>query len=272
MSYKPKTWIKGKFKTIDKITDLTWIFVIELDEPFEYKAGQFVNIKVNGVTRSYSIASYDSGKNTFELLIVKLEGGALTTMLFEQIKEGDSLEAKGPYGHFLLPNEIDNDLFFICTGTGLAPFRSMLDLIIQNKIAHRKIYLIFGTRTRGDLLCYDEINKMKESVEGLVYVPVLSREESLEILKTNGVSVVNGANLFENEYGMPLFANFFFFITGFHGFHVFSGIVLNIIIFFNVIIGTYEKRKSYEMVEKVGLYWHFVDLVWVFVFTFFYLV
>jgi len=101
---------------------------------------------------------------------------------------------------------------------------------------------------------------------------ILSREESLEILKSNGVSVVNGANLIENEYGVPLFANFFFFITGFHGFHVFSGIVLNVIIFFNVIIGTYEKRNSYEMVEKVGLYWHFVDLVWVFVFTFFYLV
>jgi len=101
---------------------------------------------------------------------------------------------------------------------------------------------------------------------------ILSREESLNVLKDTGVSVVNGANLYENEYGVPLFANFFFFITGFHGFHVFSGIVLNIIIFFNVIIGTYEKRKSYEMVEKVGLYWHFVDLVWVFVFTFFYLV
>ncbi len=101
---------------------------------------------------------------------------------------------------------------------------------------------------------------------------ILSREDSLNVLKETGVSVVNGANLYENEYGVPLFANFFFFITGFHGFHVFSGIVLNIIIFFNVIIGTYEKRKSYEMVEKVGLYWHFVDLVWVFVFTFFYLV
>ena len=101
---------------------------------------------------------------------------------------------------------------------------------------------------------------------------ILSREESINVLKSTGVSVVNGANLTENEYGVPLFANFFFFITGFHGFHVFSGIVLNIIIFFNVIIGTYEKRKSYEMVEKVGLYWHFVDLVWVFVFTFFYLV
>ena len=101
---------------------------------------------------------------------------------------------------------------------------------------------------------------------------VLSREESIEQLKTNGKEVIEGANLRANEYGSPLFADFFFFITGFHGFHVFSGVVINIIIFFNVILGTYERRRSYEMVEKVGLYWHFVDLVWVFVFTFFYLV
>lgn len=100
----------------------------------------------------------------------------------------------------------------------------------------------------------------------------LTRAASLEKLKKHGIGVVEGANLIKNEYGSTLFANFFFFITGFHGFHVFSGIVINIIIFFNVILGTYEKRKSYEMVEKVGLYWHFVDLVWVFVFTFFYLV
>jgi len=101
---------------------------------------------------------------------------------------------------------------------------------------------------------------------------LLSRAESLRLLKDNGEVVVEGANLHVNEYGTPLFANFFFFITGFHGFHVFSGVMINIIIFFNVILGTYERRKSYEMVEKVGLYWHFVDLVWVFVFTFFYLV
>jgi cytochrome c oxidase subunit 3 len=100
---------------------------------------------------------------------------------------------------------------------------------------------------------------------------VLSREESVARLKDAAV-VVEGANLIRNEYGNKLFADFFFFITGFHGFHVFSGVVINIIIFFNVLLGTYEKRKSYEMVEKVGLYWHFVDLVWVFVFTVFYLV
>ena len=100
---------------------------------------------------------------------------------------------------------------------------------------------------------------------------VLTREESLTRME-NAKYVVEGANLTRNEYGSKLFADFFFFITGFHGFHVFSGVCINIIIFFNVLLGTYEKRRSYEMVEKVGLYWHFVDLVWVFVFTVFYLV
>ncbi|MFM1808230.1 MAG: hypothetical protein RLZZ242_955 [Bacteroidota bacterium] len=100
---------------------------------------------------------------------------------------------------------------------------------------------------------------------------VLSRSEAIEKLN-DAVRVVEGANLIRNEYGSRLFADFFFFITGFHGFHVFSGVAINVIIFFNVLIGTYEKRGHYEMIEKVGLYWHFVDLVWVFVFTFFYLV
>jgi cytochrome c oxidase subunit III len=99
----------------------------------------------------------------------------------------------------------------------------------------------------------------------------LTREESLKRVADTQY-VVEGANLVRNEYGQKLFADFFFFITGFHGFHVFSGVMINILIFFNVLLGTYEKRGSYEMVEKVGLYWHFVDLVWVFVFTFFYLV
>jgi len=100
---------------------------------------------------------------------------------------------------------------------------------------------------------------------------LLSRQESLAKLQSAS-QVVEGANLIHNEYGSRLFADFFFFITGFHGFHVFSGVMINLIIFFNVILGTYQKRGHYEMVEKIGLYWHFVDLVWVFVFTFFYLV
>ena len=88
---------------------------------------------------------------------------------------------------------------------------------------------------------------------------------------SNG-EIFYGANLINNEYGPALFADLFFFITGFHGFHVLTGVVLNVLIFYNVIMGVYDRRGHYEMVEKVGLYWHFVDLVWVFVFTLFYLI
>jgi len=121
-----------------------------------------------------------------------------------------------------------------------------------------------GFKANPDLLIRTEvITKDKKKT-------ILSRAES-EARLTDAQYVVEGANLVRNEYGSKLFANFFFFITGFHGFHVFSGVIINIIIFFNILVGTYEKRRSYEMVEKVGLYWHFVDLVWVFVFTVFYL-
>ncbi|MHA6248996.1 cytochrome c oxidase subunit 3 [Pontibacter sp. CAU 1760] len=91
------------------------------------------------------------------------------------------------------------------------------------------------------------------------------------MLLADGTTIF-GANLTVNQYGPPLFADLFFFITGFHGTHVLSGVVLLVMIFINTVNGVYHKRGHYEMVEKVGLYWHFVDLVWVFVFTFFYLI
>lgn len=86
-------------------------------------------------------------------------------------------------------------------------------------------------------------------------------------------TVVFGANLKKNEYAVQQqYANFFFFVTGFHGFHVFSGVLINIIIWLMAVRGVFERRGHYETIEKTGLYWHFVDLVWVFVFTFFYLI
>ena len=84
--------------------------------------------------------------------------------------------------------------------------------------------------------------------------------------------ITAGSNLVSNPFGPVAFADLFFIVTGFHGFHVFSGVVLNIVITLNVLKGTYDKRGHYDMIEKIGLYWHFVDLVWVFVFTFYYLI
>ncbi len=140
-----------------------------------------------------------------------------------------------------------------------------------------------GFKARPDLLVRTEVINSAETLktaQGLNEDKSLNKEKHKFILSraeserrlADATLVVEGANLQHNEYGSKLFADFFFFITGFHGFHVFSGVIINIIIFINVLLGTYEKRRTYEMVEKVGLYWHFVDLVWVFVFTFFYLV
>lgn len=140
-----------------------------------------------------------------------------------------------------------------------AGFKAHPDLLVRTEV----IYEETAADAKNPTINH-ELTKHKHKT-------ILTRAESEKRL-SQATLVVEGANLTRNEYGSKLFADFFFFITGFHGFHVFSGVIINIIIFFNVLSGTYEKRKSYEMVEKVGLYWHFVDLVWVFVFTVFYLV
>jgi len=82
----------------------------------------------------------------------------------------------------------------------------------------------------------------------------------------------NAGSVETEEFGPKAFGALFFFITGFHGFHVLSGVAFLLIIMINSASGVYASRKNgYEMVEKIGLYWHFVDLVWVFVFLVFYL-
>ena len=113
------------------------------------------------------------------------------------------------------------------------------------------------------------LNKYQTSI---VTVDDTGTITKLLAVKNENLPETSGADLSSNEYGPQQYANFFFFVTGFHGFHVFSGVLINLIVLIMVIKGVMHKRGHYEMVEKTGLYWHFIDLVWVFVFTFFYLV
>jgi cytochrome c oxidase subunit 3 len=80
-----------------------------------------------------------------------------------------------------------------------------------------------------------------------------------------------GVRPWGNPFGAPQFGAYFFTLTGFHGLHVLSGVILLGFVARRVLQGAYDRKGSYEMVEVAGLYWHFVDLVWVFIFTFFYL-
>ena len=78
----------------------------------------------------------------------------------------------------------------------------------------------------------------------------------------------DGGGLHSNPWGSPVFSQFFFVITGFHGFHVLTGVTVLLVVAIRSALGRYSAAG----VENAGLYWHFVDLVWVFVFALFYLV
>jgi len=82
--------------------------------------------------------------------------------------------------------------------------------------------------------------------------------------------ISEGVRPWGNPWGAPQFGSAFFMITGFHGLHVSAGVIYLLTIAFKVLRGDYE-NTNYEIVEITGLYWHFVDLVWVFIFAFFYL-
>lgn len=177
-------WRTGKVIRIEQETYNTrryWIEVPEL-QSFDFTPGQFVTLdlpiheKPAKRWRSYSIASWPDGTNVFELVIVLLEKGAGTCYLFNEVKVGSELTVRGPQGVFVLHEEhLNKTLFLICTGTGIAPFRSMVQHIYRNNLPHRDIYLIFGVRTRKDLLYHEEMSTLQ--MEHFHYIPTLSREE-----------------------------------------------------------------------------------------------
>lgn len=178
-------WRTGLVTRIEDETYNTkrfWIQVPEVDT-FDFEPGQFVTLdlpiheKPNKRWRSYSIASPPDGTNTFELLVVLLEGGLGSTYLFHDVSVGSPLTLRGPQGVFILPKPIEKDLYFICTGTGIAPFRSMLHHIRTHSIPHKNIYLIFGTRAQRDLLYAGEMRTLEKEVPQFHFLPTLSREQ-----------------------------------------------------------------------------------------------
>jgi glycine betaine catabolism B len=178
-------WRTGKVIRIEDHTHNTKRFFIEVPEleKFDFVPGQFVTLdlpiheKPNKRWRSYSIASWPDGTNVFELLIVLAENGLGTTYLFNEVTIGSELTFRGAQGVFTLPEHLDKDIFLICTGTGIAPFRSMINYIQLHPIGIKNIHMIFGCRTKNDLLYYDELKEMEQKVPGFHYHPTLSREQ-----------------------------------------------------------------------------------------------
>ena len=178
-------WRTGKVIRIENETADTKRYWIEVPglASFDFTPGQFVTLdlpiheKVNKRWRSYSIASWPDGTNVFELVIVLDKRGLGTPYLFNEINIGSDLIFRGAQGVFTLKEPLDKDIFMICTGTGIAPFRSMVNHIKNHNIPHQNIYLVFGCRTKNTLLYYNELTALQNELPGFKYLPTLSREE-----------------------------------------------------------------------------------------------
>ena len=171
-----------------EIIDITptvkrFFFRIPEMESFNFAPGQFVQldlpIESKIKTRSYSVASAPEGTNILELVISLNEQGLGTPYLFNEIKVGSKLPLSQPAGKFMKPPvQSDIDICMVCTGTGIAPFRSFLKDLIHKNTPHKNIDLIFGTRYEKDVLYRDEMEALTQSMPNFTFTTVVSREEN----------------------------------------------------------------------------------------------
>jgi CDP-4-dehydro-6-deoxyglucose reductase, E3 len=149
------------------------VLLVELRLPIKndlkFYAGQYLDLNIDGVYRSYSIAAFES--NTIELHVAKVNGGLASEYFFNRIKENDLLRFRAPHGSFFLRNVEGKDIVFLATGTGIAPVNAMLQEIMATPSERRpkSVVVYWGGRNSIDLYfdlaaCYDFVR----------FVPVLS--------------------------------------------------------------------------------------------------
>lgn len=189
-------WNPTKIRQIKQRSPTVRSFWLELPhhEVLDYKPGQFLTLDLPiGKTRrdgwrSYSIAAAPDGSNQVELCIVRLPHGKGTGFLFDEAEVGTEFPTKDPAGVFTLPaGPLTNDVVMICTGTGVAPFRAML----QQRLATESVnfHLIFGCRTAEDILYREEFEAMAARHPNFTYSVAVSRED---VPATGGILTTRG--------------------------------------------------------------------------------
>ena len=181
----PIHWYEGKVRSIEQLSKTTRQYNVSIEgetDMFDFKPGQFVTMdlpvgeKRTDRWRSYTIASHPDGSNELQFCIVKSGEGPGTKYLFDQLKVGTSIRFKGPDGGFVLPDDLTKELVMLCTGTGVAPFRSMINHIRYKRLPFHRIHLIFGTTTEENILYKQEFDDFVKENSSFRYSVALSRE------------------------------------------------------------------------------------------------
>jgi ferredoxin-NADP reductase len=147
---------------------------------FGFVAGQWLSLKANKpdgeeITRAYSIASPPADDNRFALCLNRVQDGFMSNFLCD-MKEGAEIGCQGPFGDFILRPPL-RDTLFIATGTGIAPFRSMLHWLLADPSRHEghQFWLLFGNRYEKDIYYHDEFLGLSQAHSNFHYLPTLSR-------------------------------------------------------------------------------------------------
>ncbi len=183
MADKPKFPLIEKFRleVTENIHHTPWVWLPRFKrtdgKPLQFLAGQWVLTRVekNGqdIRRAYSVASPPYIQDYFELCVKKVEDGAMSPILTE-LEEGDLIDGAGPYGKVILINPVQTGFYYIATGTGIAPLRSMIDTMYDDG-QDVPIHLYFGVRKEEDLIYDDHWRRLAKEHEKFEYTPTLSR-------------------------------------------------------------------------------------------------
>lgn len=165
--------------TVSHIVDLSPTIKgvhLKLDRPMVFQAGQYINLELPGMegSRAFSLANPPSSADEIELHVRLVEGGAATTFIHQQLKEGDRVGVSGPYGQFFVRSSQPGNLIFIAGGSGLSSPQSMiLDLLAKGDT--RQITLFQGARNRAELYNSELFEELATRHSNFTYVPALSQ-------------------------------------------------------------------------------------------------
>ncbi len=149
-----------------------------------YLPGQYIDLKINGIQRSYSIANAQQVSAGVELHIRKVPGGQLSTIVFDQLKTGQLLRLEGPKGCFFV-RDSERPIIFVAGGTGFAPVKSMVEDLLD-KQSKRQLTIFWGAQ--HSLGIYDRLpSDWAEQHKNVFFVPVISGEDASWTGKTGFV-------------------------------------------------------------------------------------
>ena len=157
--------------------------VLETGEPVGFVAGQYLSLTYRDVTRVYSVAN-SPNREDLEFCVRRIPGGSLTSELAVDMAVGDEVTLRGPYGELVLEEPTTRDVVFLATGTGVAPFKGMIDYCFEEGLDEyrgepRDVWLFLGAAWEDTLPYREVFEAYAAERENFHFVPTLSRESYL---------------------------------------------------------------------------------------------